>query len=195
MSANTFEGRLVRLSIFDPDHDSAYIARWNQNSEYQQLLTSGPSNLWPLKQIKEWTEKHFDEMYSFTIRALDDDQVLGCVDLSGIEWTAGNAWLGIGIGDRENWGKGFGSDAIDIILRFAFEMLNLKRISLTVFDYNERAIHAYEKAGFKLEGRQRQWMQRAGQRYDLIFMGVLRSEWEEMQKEEVLPSCQFKTHK
>jgi RimJ/RimL family protein N-acetyltransferase len=182
MNASAFQGRLVRLTVFDPDQDTQYLVRWNQDSEYQQLLSSGPTYLWPSKNMKEWMEKHFDEMVSFTIRSLEDNRVIGCVDLSGIEWTAGNAWVGIGIGERENWGKGFGSDAMNMVLRFAFETLNLKRVSLTVFDYNERAIHSYEKVGFKLEGRMRQWMQRAGQRYDLVFMGVLRNEWEELQK-------------
>lgn len=182
MNTNPFYGALVRLTVFDPQQDADYLARWNQNSEYQQLLGSGPSYLWAPKQIKEWTEKHFDEMYSFTIRTLEDDRVIGSVDLSGIAWPAGAAWVGIGIGERQYWGKGYGSDAMNLILRFAFESLNLKRVSLTVFEYNERAIHSYEKVGFKREGCLRQWMQRAGQRYNLIFMGVLRSEWEELQK-------------
>jgi len=90
--------------------------------------------------------------------------------------------VGIGIGEREYWGKGYGSDAMNLILRFAFETLNLKRVSLTVFEYNERAVHSYEKCGFRPEGRLRQWMQRAGQRYDLIFMGILREEWEVLQR-------------
>lgn len=176
-----FYGSLVRLTAFEPEQDSDHIARWNQSSEYQQLLDSGPANLWSSKQIKEWSEKHVPEMYSFSIRSLEDDRVIGNVDLSGIDWPSGNAWVGIGIGERDQWGKGYGGDAMNLILRFAFETLSLRRVSLTVFQYNERAIHSYEKAGFKLEGRLRQWMQRAGQRYDLIFMGVLRGEWEALQ--------------
>lgn len=182
MNISAFEGRLVRLAIFDPERDSEHLARWNQDSEYQQLLSSGPSTLWSPKQIKEWIEKHYDEMYSFTIRILADDQVIGNLELSGIQWTVGDAWVGIGIGERDYWGKGYGSDAMNLILRFAFETLNLKRVSLTVFEYNQRAVHSYEKCGFRTEGRLRQWMQRAGQRYDLIFMGILREEWEALQR-------------
>ena len=181
MNTCAFEGRLVRLAIFDPENDAGHLARWNQDSEFQQLLSSGPACLWLPRQIKEWMEKHYEEMYSFTIRTLADDRAIGNVELSGISWPAGDAWVGIGIGEREYWGKGYGTDAMNLILRFAFETLNLKRVSLTVFEYNERAVRSYEKCGFRPEGRLRQWMQRAGQRYDLIFMGVLREEWEALQ--------------
>ena len=68
-----------------------------------------------------------------------------------------------------------------VILRFAFTELNLHRVSLTVFDYNQRAIRSYEKAGFRMEGRQRGFLKREGQRWDLIYMGILRSEWEATQ--------------
>jgi RimJ/RimL family protein N-acetyltransferase len=56
-------------------------------------------------------------------------------------------------------------------------------VTLDVFEYNQRAYQSYCKCGFKDEGRMRQWMQRGGDRYDLIFMGILREEWEERQKE------------
>ncbi|NTU75527.1 MAG: GNAT family N-acetyltransferase [Anaerolineaceae bacterium] len=100
------------------------------------------------------------------------------VGLDGLNWSARNAWVGIGIGDPEYWGKGFGSDAMRIILRFAFLELNLWRVNLNVFEYNERAQKSYLKVGFREEGRLRQWMRRDGRRWDLIYMGVLRSDWE-----------------
>ncbi|NLG98657.1 MAG: GNAT family N-acetyltransferase [Chloroflexi bacterium] len=179
MNASAFTGKRIRLAVFDPERDSEKMARWNQNSQYQQLLDSGPSNLFTPAQIKEWIEKHYDEIYNFSIRLLDDDRMVGIVDLSGFDWTAGNAWVGIGIGEPDLWGKGYGTEAMHLILRFAFEELNLKRVSLTVFEYNERAYQSYKKTGFREEGRLRQWLQRGGERYDLIFMGVLRDEWEE----------------
>jgi RimJ/RimL family protein N-acetyltransferase len=100
------------------------------------------------------------------------------VDLSGIDWVTGTSWVGIGIGDPDYWGKGYGTEAMQLILEFGFGQLNLRRISLTVFEYNRRAYQSYCKCGFKEEGRQRQWMQRGGERHDLIFMGILREEWE-----------------
>lgn len=182
MSAQSFEGKVTRLAIFDSEQDVKCWARWNQDSEYQQLQGSGPASLWPVKNIKDWMEKHFEEYYSFSIHTLAGDQIIGNIELSEIDWVAGNAWVGIGIGEREYWGKGYGSDAMNVLLRFAFNSLNLKRISLNVFEYNERAIKSYFKVGFKEEGRMRRWMQRSGQRYDLVFMGILREEWEEHQQ-------------
>ncbi len=178
-------GTLIRLVAFDPEKDAETMARWNQDSEFQQLLSSGPATLWSPKQIKEWTEKHLDEIFNFSIHTLEDDRSIGFVDLSGIDWVAGNAWVGIGIGERELWGKGYGTDAMNAVLRFAFEALNLRRVSLDVFEYNERAYQSYRKCGFKDEGRMRQWMQRGGERYDLIYMGILREEWEARQQAEL----------
>lgn len=182
MNTQRFNGKKVRLASFDADHDSELFARWGRDSEYQQLLNSDPAVLYTPKQIKDWMEKHYNEIYNFTIRTLDDDQVIGFLDLGGIDWTAGNAWVGIGIGPREFWGKGYGTDAMNVLLRFGFEQLNLKRVTLNVFEYNERAVQSYKKAGFKEEGRLRQWMQRGGERYDLIFMGIMREEWEAVQQ-------------
>jgi RimJ/RimL family protein N-acetyltransferase len=194
MNTHAFQGKKVRLVSFDADRDAEIFARWGQDSEYQQLQGSGPSSLWSAKQFKDWAEKHYAEMYSFSICTLDEDtgirndavvadtHIIGSIDLGGIDWVSGNAWVGIGIGEREYWGKGYGSDAMNVLLDFAFGSLNLKRISLTVFEYNERAMKSYLKVGFKEEGRERQWMQRAGERYDLIYMGILREEWEEQRQ-------------
>ena len=181
MTTTNFTGKLVRLVAFDPEKDAEYLARWNQDSHFQQLASSGPAKLWTAKEMKEWLEKHADELYNFTIRTLDDDRVVGNIDLSGMNWVTRDSWVGIGIGAREDWGKGYGTDAMNLILQFAFESLNLNRVSLTVFEYNERAVASYRKAGFREEGRQRQWMQRGGERFDLIYMGVLREEWEAAQ--------------
>lgn len=178
MNTTNFTGNLVRLAAFDPEKDAEHLARWNQDSHFQQLSSSGPAKLWTVKEMKEWLEKHADELYNFTIRTIDDDRVIGNVDLNGMDWVTRNCWVGIGIGEREDWGKGYGTDAMNLVLQFAFESLNLNRVSLTVFDYNERAVASYRKAGFREEGRLRQWMQRGGERHDLIFMGVLRDEWE-----------------
>ncbi|MCK4899416.1 MAG: GNAT family N-acetyltransferase, partial [Anaerolineales bacterium] len=75
------------------------------------------------------------------------------------------------------WGKGFGTDAVSVILRYAFHELNLHRVSLGVFEYNRRARRSYEKVGFSVEGRIRGDMLRQGRRWDVFIMGILREEW------------------
>jgi RimJ/RimL family protein N-acetyltransferase len=85
--------------------------------------------------------------------------------------------VGIGIGERDFWSKGYGTDTMKVCLRYAFLELGLQRVSLGVFEYNPRAVRSYEKAGFKLEGRTRYDAHREGKRYDSLWMGILREEW------------------
>lgn len=180
MSANlaAYCGKQVRLATFDIENDPALMAHWNQNSEYQQMLDWDPARLYSPKQIREWMEKEYGKMFCFSIHTLDEDKTIGVLDLSGINWTAGDAWLGVGVGEPEYWGKGYGSEAVNLLLRFAFESLNLRRVSLNVFEYNERAIKSYLKLGFTIEGRTRQFLNRFDRRWDVIYMGILRCEWE-----------------
>lgn len=177
-----FKGKLVRLAGIDPDEVSKSFAQWNRDSEYMRLLDTDPPRLRSSKSIKEWMEKELEElkdMYWFAIRTLEDDRLLGDITLSVINWGSREAFAGIGIGAREFWGKGYGTDAMQLILRYGFTELNLRRISLTVFEFNQRAVRSYEKAGFRLEGRQRQFMRREGRRWDILYMGILREEWME----------------
>ena len=106
--------------------------------------------------------------------------MIGFIELDGFNWPAREVWVGIGIGDREFQGRGYGTDAMRLVLRFAFLELNLNRVSLTVFEYNQRGIRSYEKAGFKEEGREREALERDGKRWDMLFMGILREDWEKL---------------
>ena len=113
----------------------------------------------------------------FGIRTLGDDCLIGTIDLDGIQWNHSEAFVGIGLGERSFWGKGYGTDAMRIMLRYVFTELNLHRQTLTVFDYNPRAIRSYEKAGFIREGCIRSFLNRDGKRWDMLFMGILKEEW------------------
>jgi len=177
---NLFKGKLVRLAAIDAEELGKSISKWSCDSEYTRLLDSDPPHLFSTKATKEWLEKELEEeadTYWFMIRALEDDRLLGDIGLSVTSWGSRDAFVGIGIGEREFWGMGYGSDAMKLILHYAFTELNLRRVSLNVFEFNERAIRSYEKAGFHLEGRERQIIQREGRRWDMIDMGILREEW------------------
>ena len=91
--------------------------------------------------------------------------------------------MGIGLGEREYWGKGYGTDAMKIILRYAFTELNLRRVTLDVFEYNQRGVRSYEKAGFVVEGRERGLILREGRRWDVIYMGILREDWIKLEQQ------------
>ena len=111
------------------------------------------------------------------IRTLDGDKPIGFVGLDDISWHNGSSWVGIGIGERKYWSKGYGTDAMQIIACYAFEELDLHRLTLNVFAYNTRAIRAYEKIGYQVEGRIAEAVHREGKRWDVIFMGLLREDW------------------
>lgn len=180
--SDLWTGQTVRLALVDPEADSKLFADWRRDSEYSRLLDSSPISLLPHQMDKEWIEKENLDSYVFMIRRLEDDQTIGFIELDGIGWRSRNGWVGIGIGARENWGKGYGTEAFRILIRFAFRELNLRRLSLTVFEYNPRAIRSYEKLGFEVEGRDREWLHRSGRRWDMIHMGLLRREWEKSEQ-------------
>ena len=181
MNGNLFQGELVRLTAEDPELMGRNFSTWDRDSEFRRLLDDEPPCLWSAKKIQEWYEKDIEkgieEGCVFFIRTLADDQVIGFVGLWDTSWNHGDAELGIAIGDRKYWGKGFGTDAMHLILCYGFTEMNLERITLGVFDYNKRAIRTYEKTGFILEGRMRQAVHRDGSRVDIVYMGILRDEW------------------
>lgn len=179
LSTNLLTGKLVRLSAIDPEN-AAIWAKWRTNSEYLRLADMGPAMFESVKATRDWMEKHLDDWleHEFSIRTIDGDLLIGTTGLGGNSMKVhGDAFVGIGIGDPEYWGKGYGTEAMQLILRYAFMELNLQRVSLDVFEYNPRAIHSYEKAGFKIEGRMRNSLMREGRRWDMVFMGILREEW------------------
>lgn len=177
-----FTGRLVRLAAPRPD-DHESFARWSENEQYLRLMDDDPARPVSPEAHAAWEKPFLDspETFMFRIRTLEDDRLLGVVALAGIKWTNQTAMLGIAIGDPAYWGKGYGSDAMTLMLRYAFEELNLHRVWLHTISYNTRAARAFEKVGFKREGVWREMIHRQGQRYDLIHFGMLRPEWFAMQ--------------
>lgn len=178
---DVFAGRFVRLSAFDPEEMSKAFPRWNRNSEYFRLLNSSGQPLQSSKAALKWMEKEVNELevdvYLFSIRTLTDDKLIGELALDVVNWSAGDAFVGLGIGETEYWGKGYGTDVMNVLLRFAFTEVNLRRVTLSVFEYNPRAIRSYEKAGFRHEGRIRNVLNKEGRRWDILYMGILREDW------------------
>lgn len=177
------KGSLVRLAAVDHEELAKAYAAWNQDTELTRLMDTR-ARLHSIKAIKEFFEKETLEpspaSHYFSIRALDDDRLLGDINFDVINsWGSRDAFVGIGIGSRADWGMGYGTDAMNIGLRFVFTELNLRRVTLTVFEYNPRAVRSYEKAGFKLEGRMRGALLKDGTRWDMLYMGILREEWME----------------
>jgi RimJ/RimL family protein N-acetyltransferase len=181
-----YRGALVRLASESPEALAQAFAKWGRDSEFHRLADSDPAQLWSEKKIKERieknSEKNLQQAFRFSIRALAEDKFIGVVSLWVRSWTDSEAWLGILVGERDYWSKGYGTDAMRLIVQYGFLELNLRRISLGLHAYNERALKSYEKVGFKLEGRMRGEGLRDGVRYDSLWMGILREEWLALQE-------------
>lgn len=118
--------------------------------------------------------------YHFVICLLADDRAIGTIGLHEIVWTEGRAEFGIAIGEKSEWGKGYGTDATRAICDFGFGQLRLERIGLHVYAGNERGRRAYEKAGFSHEGTLRRAHFARGEHHDVHVMSLLRDEWLEL---------------
>lgn len=174
-------GPRVRLAAPDAERDAPVMTGWARNSEFVRMLDSDPTQPWSLagtrKELEELASRERPNSIHFMIRTVADDQAIGFISLGGINWIHGSAWVGIGIGDPAYWGKGYGTEAMQLLLHYAFDELNLYRVNLNVFEYNERAVRSYIKSGFVVEGRARRMFMREGRRWDFIYMGILRDEW------------------
>jgi RimJ/RimL family protein N-acetyltransferase len=154
---------------------------WLNNPEVRQGLAHNP----PLSQVEE--ERWFENMlerpgdeHPMVIEIPEGDmwRPIGKCLYMDIDWRNRLAEVGIFIGEVSLWNQGYGSEAMGLLLRHAFDTLNLNRIFLSVFESNPRAIRCYEKAGFVLEGRLRQAEYQDGQFVDVLLMSVLRQDWQ-----------------
>jgi RimJ/RimL family protein N-acetyltransferase len=171
-----FTGKLLRLTSPKAD-DAEMFAQWTQDDEYMRLLDDDPVRPQSIANFASFGEAISHDNFYFHLRTLEDKQLIGFVVLFNLKWRNQTAEMAIGIGAKAFWGKGYGRDALNLILSYAFSELCLHRVSLTVLSYNTRAIKAYERVGFQHEGTHRQAIQRSGQRYDLLLYGILREEW------------------
>ncbi len=117
------------------------------------------------------------DTYNFAIETLDDTTYLGGCGINEVDWKNSNATVGIFIGNKEYWNKGYGTDAMNVLVKFIFDQMNINKIKLNVYSFNQRAIKCYEKCGFRKEGILRQEIYRNGQYHDEIVMGLLKEEY------------------
>ena len=176
-----FRGEQVRFMLEEPDPSAKAQVRWQRDTEFHRFADGDPARLNSEKKIKEWIEKQvetgFDQdRYYFSVRTLAEDKYIGFLGL-WVDLIHSVAWVGLGIGERDFWGKGYGTDMMKLCLQYAFTELCVARVSLGLHEYNPRALRSYEKCGFRLEGRTRQDIMREGRRTDTLWMGILREEW------------------
>lgn len=175
---NLIQGKRVLLRAVERE-DLARI--WAFNNDLAIELAGGGDP--PMPQSLARLEADFNNRIAGGGRddgyfGIDVDGVLiGICALFNVEHLAGAAELGISIGDSSYQGRGYGREAVHLLLRYGFRYRNLHKIHLEVHARNERAIRTYRACGFQEEGRLREQVWGDGAYDDLVLMGILRSEW------------------
>jgi RimJ/RimL family protein N-acetyltransferase len=183
-----FDEKDVRLGPIDHEKDAEIEAKWTHDSDFMRMFDTDPARPMSAARMKKQYEKIEKEIndhknkYYFTIRARDDDHLIGKAEIYRIEWSNGNSEIRLGIGSKDDHRKGYGSQVLRMLIRFAFAELNLFRISAHVPEYNEAAIALMKKFSFVEEVRRRQALERDGRRWDLIGFGLLKDEWQDQAK-------------
>lgn len=123
-----------------------------------------------------------DSRHDFAICLVEDDRLIGELSIMDIEPENQKAGFRIALNNKKDFNKGYGTEAVQLALKFVFEELKLNRLQLEVYSHNIRGIKAYEKAGFKREGVLRESLYYNNQFSDEIIMGMLRKDYEELKK-------------
>lgn len=173
-----YTGEKVKLRAYKRE-DIQLAQQFLNDAETKRFLTPGIPYPIVLEQEYKWFEgmSSSEDRYSFAIETLKDGKYIGGCGLNSVDWKNSVAVVGIFIGDKNYWGKGYGTDAMKVLIRFIFEQMNVNKIKLFVYSFNERAVKSYEKCGFVKEGVLRQEMYRDGKYHDEYVMGVLRDEY------------------
>ncbi|MBD3404674.1 MAG: GNAT family N-acetyltransferase [Candidatus Lokiarchaeota archaeon] len=179
---NMYHGDLVRLRKLRRADAEIILKHWNDYSLRQYLPSPLPTSLNDLEEFILSRNESYSKRESFTfgIETIENDRLIGLVDLTGISWISRFAEVSqIAIFDPEFRGKGFGLDSLRVTLDFAFFVLDLHAVHLWVEDFNTSAISFYKKFGFKTSGTLRELVYRDGSRYDVKIMDILKEEFEE----------------
>jgi len=174
-------GKTVRLRSVELSDLDEILKHWN-NMELRNFV--GASSLGPASRNDEeewikntWKERREKRTYTFAIEKTSETRLIGTVSLLNCDWVNRCASLGIAIYKQEDRGKGYGHDAINLLLDFAFNTLNLNRVELETLDFNQRAQRCFKKVGFKEVGRKRKAHLVDGEYHNLLIMDILREEW------------------
>ena len=168
-------GEHVYLRPLEPS-DADLIHEWYLDARVLSWMGETPISLAARRRRYE-ASIGADDAFRFVICRLDDDEPIGRTDLFDIDRYHGSAMFGITIGDPALWGHGYGTDAINALVDFAFGRLRLERLGLGTDPRNLRAQAAYAKAGFREEGRVRNAYFQDGAFIDEVRMSLLRDEW------------------
>jgi RimJ/RimL family protein N-acetyltransferase len=171
------EGRTIVLRRHHARNVAAFT-RWYADPEVARLTRYQDGPMRP-DEVRRFFEARVagPGSLALAIHLRGSDRLIGTCAFSQLDGDNGSALFHITIGEPDCWGKGYGSEATALMLEHAFGTLGLHRVGLAVFAFNERAIRAYTKLGFTVEGRAREAIWRSGRFSDEIQMSMLEPEW------------------
>jgi RimJ/RimL family protein N-acetyltransferase len=170
------EGERIYLRPLDSE-DADHLYTWFNDSRIMRLT----GEVYPLSceetrnRVEQWMKA--PDSVSLAIMVKEDDRLIGTVGLISIDHVHRRAKLGIIIGEEKFQSRGFGTEAITLILKYGFNRLNLNMIYLGVIAFNKKAIRCYENIGFSHDGIVREKYLMDGIFYDCILMSIVRREW------------------
>ena len=159
--------------------DAEKWTQWDNDLEVTIPLGDEAYTPYPAEKTRQIIEDVVrSQSHIFSIVDLETDELIGRCMFFDIDQVNRRAMLGIVIGEKDYWGKGYGQDATRLLLDYGFNLLNLNSIMLGTFSFNARAINCYKRVGFKEIGRRRQARIIAGEKYDAVLMDILAEEFE-----------------
>ena len=172
-------GALVYLRAPERSDIGDFVRWFNDADVVHDLAMYAPmseaaENVW----FDRMVERQGTTDFYFVVCLLADDRAIGTAGLHGIDLVNGTAEFGIAIGEKDEWDKGYGTDALRATCDFGFGELRLERIGLLVYEGNVRGRRAYDKAGFTMEGTMRHAHYAHGRHEDVHVMSLLRDEWQ-----------------
>ncbi len=172
------KGLKVQLRGLQLEDVTEIMKHWNRLELRNYLVLLTPQSTSDEEQFIKSTWNGFKTLtrFAFGIEVISDALLIGIVELASVEWLNRSAELGIVIFNDAYQGKGYGTEAVQLMLFYGFNILNLHSVRLRVYDYNQRAIKSYLKVGFKEVGRLRDARLIHGQYHDVILMDILESE-------------------
>ena len=185
------DSQRLRLTSIDIQADPAVIANSSNYLEIARRLRN-QQPLRPLseyearKVLEEWLKvpEHSHRAYVFALRPQESERLVGYFHISQIMWVHGAARFDLVIGDLADWST-YAEEALQLGLNYAFDELNMFRVTVQVEEHNELSRSLYSAAQFYLEVRQRQAVFHAGRYWDRLFFGMLRPEWAMYQSQQV----------
>ena len=178
-----FEGVDIHLTAIDAEKDAVLESAWMHDLHFADLQRQGTFHHLSVVEAK----KHFEEMqkeaeekgnqFHFAIRVKTGERLVGFVHIAWVSWSNGSAFMRLVIAEPDDLGR-YGQAALDMLLGYVFCELNLYRVTVILPAYNQPMADLYERAGFQLEVRMRDFYYRSERLWDQLIYGMLSDEWQ-----------------